>query len=119
MKNEKLNKDFAYPAIFDLRHEETFATHRGLTKLELISAMCLQGLLGCQDGFYKDHIRASICKFIVSCQRTFKTAGRNPGGHKQMNTLLTDGVFIPLAIATAVFCFLCFFWVKKDEAEND
>jgi hypothetical protein len=36
-----------------------------------------------------------------------------------MNTLLTDGVFIPLAIATAVFCFLCFFWVKKDEAEND
>jgi hypothetical protein len=54
MKNEKLNKDFAYPAIFDLRHEETFATHRGLTKLELISAMCLQGLLGCQDGFYKE-----------------------------------------------------------------
>ena len=54
MKNEKLNKDFAYPAIFDLRHEETFATHRGLTKLELISAMCLQGLLGNQDGFCKE-----------------------------------------------------------------
>ena len=49
MKNEKLNKYFAYPAIFDLRHEETFATHRGLTKLELISAMCLQGLLGNQE----------------------------------------------------------------------
>ena len=27
---------------------------RGLTKLELISAMCLQGLLGCQDRFDKE-----------------------------------------------------------------
>jgi len=45
MKNEKSNNEFAYPAIFDLTHKETFATYQGLTKLELISAMCLQGLL--------------------------------------------------------------------------
>lgn len=61
MKNEKLNKDFAYPAIFDLRHEETFATHRGLTKLELISAMCLQGLM-------------SNCNFKEEAEHTAKCA---------------------------------------------
>lgn len=46
MKNEP-----AYPIVLTDSFEEF---NRGLTKLELISAMCLQGLLGCQDGFYKE-----------------------------------------------------------------
>ena len=45
MKDEKPNNAFAYPAIFDLTHNQQFATYQGLTKLELISAMCLQGIL--------------------------------------------------------------------------
>ena len=44
----------AYPEIRDTRNIPLFESKGGLSKLELISAMCLQGLLGCQDGFYKE-----------------------------------------------------------------
>ena len=41
--------DSAYPY-----NPEIYNEQRGLTKLELISAMCLQGMLGCQDRFDKE-----------------------------------------------------------------
>lgn len=57
----KPNNAFAYPAIFDLRNKEEFATYQGLTKLELISAMCLQGIM-------------SNCNFKEEAEHTAKCA---------------------------------------------
>ncbi len=39
------NKKPAFPTVYDAQNRPTHLTEPGLTKLELISAMCLQGLL--------------------------------------------------------------------------
>jgi len=39
------NKKPAFPTVYDAQNRPTHLTEPGLTKLELISAMCLQGIL--------------------------------------------------------------------------
>jgi hypothetical protein len=41
----------AYPTVYDAQNRPTHITEPGLTKLELISAMCLQGIIGSEDNF--------------------------------------------------------------------
>lgn len=55
----------AYPEICDTRNIPLFESSGGLTKLELISAMCLQGIVGNKDSTMR-HDYDMMCEFAIT-----------------------------------------------------
>lgn len=55
----------AYPFSWDQSYNPQFRVEVGLTKLELISAMCLQGIVGNKDSTMR-HDYDMMCEFAIT-----------------------------------------------------